>query len=408
MKKLFLIYLLATVNIAIAQDHHSHTENCDHSAADLVHEEHKQTEDHQHSANESHDHHSETNEHSSAAHDHSAEHQAPLTEQQTLTITPKTFIQSINTTGIIKTAPSAETVISAPANGIVNFLAADIVIGKEIARNEDIFAIRGQELTHNNPDIQFLTWQNAYHQSRENFRRAQSLVAEKIISQKEYLARKFEYEADSLRFLTLQQNFLTGELRIKAPAAGEIFEIFVQNGDYVTVGQKLATITQSCHNYLEVDLPKKYFPQIQQITAGTFRPEYSEKLYPISSQQKIASSHRLSPGSPYAALTFSLGHNHHFLPGNFVEVWLEFDKSENSIVIPKSALIEEQGLYFVFIKHAEDDYLRTSVKIAAFNAEQAKISSGLHFDDEILVKGVLEMKLSQSSSVVDPHAGHNH
>lgn len=421
---IILIYIFAAFNFSTAQENthnsqnHSHHEKCDSedcqnstsTTHNHLHEDDAHCQEkghHKHSHENRHEHsHEEHHDHSDENHDH--QHNFEIQGLKTITIRPSTFIKTINTSGIIKVLPASEQVIIAKSNGIVTFSSPDLMIGTDVNKDEKLFEISGQNLVNNNPDILIIEAKNKYQQSLESYQRAKSLISEKIISRQEFLSRKSDFQADSLRYSILMENFDSEKLFIRSPMTGKLFELLVKNGDYVSAGDKLAVISRDYHNYLEVNLPKKYYSRISTINSGQFRTEYCSEIHSFNEHEKLSQSRRVQIGNPFIQMNFSLAHNHDLLPGSFAEVWLDVEKCTNTMVIPKSAIIEQQGLYFVFVKHSDSDYHKTQIDVISMNAEEAQIASGLHFGDDVVIEGVLELKLSQSASKIDPHAGHNH
>lgn len=390
-----ILYLLAIINFANGQQSHDHS----HSEEDThLHE----------SSPAGHSHDTETHDHSHDAAETDHDHSSSIHNLETIRIAPTLYINTIKTTGMIKISPASETVIIAKSDGIVNFAVENLVTGRQLQKGTQLFKISGKDISGNNLDVQFTTAKNKYHQSKAALQRARSLIDDNIISQDEYLGRKSQFDADSIQYHILKKNYTTASLAINTPVAGEIYKLFVNNGDYITAGEKLAIISENHHNYLEVDVPKKYFHKRHEINSGNFKMEYGHGLHAFYAEAKMAEGTRLKPGSPFIPVSFSLDHNNELISGSFAEVWLNIDKTEKAVVVPKSALIEQQGLYFVFVKKGAEDFLKTPVKIESMNSWEAHIASGLHFGDEVVVSGVLELKLSQANSSVDPHAGHNH
>ncbi len=349
---------------------------------------------------EEHNHEHEENDHSTESHNKNI---------KTKIVLPEKFTTTINTTGTIKVLPTSEIIITAKTSGIIKFQHNNLVLGSLIKKDLILFTISGEKMANDNINLQFIKAKNKYLQSKENFSRAKTLISENIISQKEFLNRKLTYESDSTSYFILNENFSSRALQIKSPGNGKLFQLFVKNGEYVNSGQQLAIISKSCHNFLQVDLPKKYFTKISKINSGRFRMEYNDRLYSFDHDAKISTGNRIIKGNPFIPINFSLAHNHDLIPGSFAEVWLDIEKSDNSIIVPKSAIIEQQGLYFVFVKHGEDDYEKTQVTIDEINAENVKIGSGIHFNNEVVIQGVMELKLSNpNTSGIDSHYGHNH
>ena len=72
-----------------------------------------------------------------------------------------------------------------------------------------------------------------------------------------------------------------------------------------------------------------------------------------------------------------------------------------------SALVEEQGSYWVYIRLDEDCYKKQLVTIGADNGKQVQILSGLKADDEVVTQGAYQIKLASASNAIPAHS-HSH
>ena len=66
---------------------------------------------------------------------------------------------------------------------------------------------------------------------------------------------------------------------------------------------------------------------------------------------------------------------------------------ENVLSVPVSALIEEQGVYSVFIRLDEEGYKKQWVTLGANNGSEVQILSGLKPGDEVVTRGAYQIKL---------------
>ena len=78
------------------------------------------------------------------------------------------------------------------------------------------------------------------------------------------------------------------------------------------------------------------------------------------------------------------------------------------MVIPKTALLEEQGNFIVFKQIDDDEYEKQPVTIGVTDGKYVEVLSGLTADQRIVTRGAVFVKLAKASSALDPHAGHVH
>lgn len=324
-------------------------------------------------------------------------------------ITPQSYTNTIHTAGEIELAPGNENVIIAKSSGKIKFHRQSMTPGISLNVNELLFTISGSGVINDNLTLEYTRAKNDFANSKENYLRGQKLAQDKIISVQELQKRRAKYLSDSTRYFIIKENFKENDLGIASPIAGNLFKLFVKNGEFVREGQKLAIIHKKQNLLLKVDLPKQYYAKINNISKIEFKQEYSDEIHQlkICDCQKVGLENRLEAGNPYLSLSYKLPHDHELLPGSFTEIWLGISQDENSIVLPKSAIIEQQGLYYVFVKKGQEDFHKTKIEIDSFNANQAKIIAGVHPGDLVVVDGALELKISQSKSGASSH-NHNH
>lgn len=58
----------------------------------------------------------------------------------------------------------------------------------------------------------------------------------------------------------------------------------------------------------------------------------------------------------YVPVTFEFDNKGEVIPGSFVEVFLLSSAMENVISLPRTALTEEQGIFFIYLQLDEEGY----------------------------------------------------
>jgi multidrug efflux pump subunit AcrA (membrane-fusion protein) len=80
---------------------------------------------------------------------------------------------------------------------------------------------------------------------------------------------------------------------------------------------------------------------------------------------------------------------------------------EQVISVPVSALIEEQGIYSVYVREHEEAYRKVTVKLGANNGSEVQILSGLNVGDEVVTEGAYQIRLASASNAIPAHS-HSH
>jgi len=183
----------------------------------------------------------------------------------------------------------------------------------------------------------------------------------------------------------------------------------VKEGDYVTVGQPLMTVTQMRRLVLKADVSERYYAQLPRIVSANFKTPYNNKVYCLENLGGKVLSFGKSSGdtSYYVPVTFEFDNRGDMVPGAFVEVFLLSGERQGVISLPESALTEEQGLYFVYLKLDDECYKKQEVQLGTSNGERVEILSGLKDGDTVVIRGAIHVKLAAASNAIPAHS-HNH
>ena len=408
-----------------AHNHEGHSQ--EHSHEGHSHEEHNhdhEGHDHSHDAHnhEAHNHAEEAHNHDAHAHeghDHSHGHDHGVNPDEIMlapekakaagvaseVIQPKTFRQVIKTSGEVQSAQGAESVVVANVAGVVSFQRA-VTEGMQVGKGATIMTISASKLQDGDPAERARI---AYEAAKADYDRASRLVESQIVSQKEFNAIKEKFENARLAYEALAKNQTKGGVAVAAPIGGYIKNLLVKEGDYVAVGQPLATVTQNNRLFLRADVSERYYKYLNGISSANFKTPYDNQVYELEALNgKLLSVGKAAgSGSYYVPVTFSFDNKGDIIPGSFVEIFLLSQQQENALVLPVEALTEEQGLYFVYLQNCEESYKKQEVKIGASNGVEVQILDGIHPGDKVVVKGAYHVKLASASNALPAHS-HEH
>ena len=247
----------------------------------------------------------------------------------------------------------------------------------------------------------------AYETAREAYERGARLVGERIISQSQFEALRGQYEQARLAYEAQAADHSAGGVAVKAPAAGYVKQLLVRPGDYVAVGQPLVVLTSTRRLRLRAEVPERHLHRLASVRTARFLTPYDGRTYALDSLGgRLAARGRATGGSPYVPVTFEFDNRGSFVAGTAVEVWLVGAARPGVLSVPRTALTEEQGLYYVYIKTSDHTYRKQEVTPAADNGHRVAIASGLHGGEEVVAEGAVAVKLAALSGAVPE--GHNH
>ena len=422
-----------------AHNHEGHSHEHDHEGHNHDHEGHNHDHaGHNHEAGEhnheghnheghNHDHegHNHTHEakatkadahaHAGHSHDHGHDHgsnpdeiilapeKAKAAGVASMEIQPKSFRQVIKASGEVQAAQGNESTIVANVAGVVSFQRS-VTEGMQVGKGATIMTISASKLQDGDPAERARI---AYEAAKADFDRASRLVESQIVSQKEFNAIKEKYENAKVAYEAIAKNQTKSGVAVSAPMGGYIKNLLVKEGDYVSVGQPLATVTQNNRLFLRADVSERYYKYLNGITSANFKTPYDNQVYELEALNGKLLSYGKSAGSFYVPVTFSFDNKGDIIPGSFVEIYLLSKDMENTIVLPVEALTEEQGLYFIYIQKCAESYKKQEVKLGASNGKEVQILSGVTPGDKVVVKGAYHVKLASASNALPAHS-HEH
>ena len=367
---------------------------------------------HNHEA-EGHDHEAET----AAAHDHSDEivltpEKARAAGVQVSAVQPGSFHQVIRTSGQIVAAQGEETFAVAPVAGVVTFR-RKVTEGMSVAKGNTLLTLSSNNIAVGDPVTKARI---AYETARREYERMKALLPDKIVSEKDFLQAKENYENARINFEALGGSHSSdgGELTpdgvtVAAPMGGYVKSLLVKEGDYVQVGQPLVSITRNRRLYLRADVSEKYYAQLARITSANFNTPYNNKTYRLSelNGRLLSYGKTATDQSYYIPVTFEFDNQVDVAPGAFVEVYLLSSPTEGVLTLPLTALTEEQGSHFVYLQVDDHGYKKQLVTVGANDGERVQILSGLKVGDRVVTQGAYQVKLASASNAIPAHT-HNH
>ena len=411
-----IIYAITILAISLwgcknqsSQDKHTHSATETHAGHDHSHEGHN----HEH---EGHDHEHETAEehaghnHESKATKHSDEiifpkAQAAKTTFEVREIQPASFNQVVKTTGQVLAAPGDEAVIVATSNGVVSFSSNKLTEGTKVQKGQSLFQISSKDIAEGD---YYTKVKATYEAAKASYDRAEALVKDKIISQKEFESTKLEFENAKTAYNAVSNNKTAKGVSVNAPINGHMKNILVKEGEYITVGQPIATVSQNQRLVLRAEVSQRYYNAMQSVKSANFKTPYDNKVYSLEdlNGRLLSFGKTSNENSFFIPVSFEFDNKGEVIPGSFVEVYLISSPIENTLSIPVSALTNEIGIYYVYVQIDEEGYRKQEVALGANNGKEVQIIKGLHPGDRVVTQGAYQVKMASASGAI-PH-GHSH
>ncbi len=373
---------------------------------------------HNHAADDGHNHasgescsSSDGHNHAAAdAHDHSDEieftkKQAELVGLQTETVAPNPFRSVIKTSGSIVSPQGGEEIVVATQNGIVHFSNQYLTEGAAIKEGAAVAIVSSRNLAEGDQTVKVRI---AYENAKKEWERAQLLVVDNIISQREAQQIELTFQNAKTAYEAMSSNVTKDGVKVPSPMTGYLKNRLVSQGQYVTVGEPIATIARNQKLQLRADVSQRNYRQLNDIVTANFKTDYDNSVVKLSELggRLVSSAKNVDAQSYYIPVIFEFNNVGNTLPGSFVEVYLLGKEQPDAISIPVSALTEEQGVYYVYLQAHEESFKKQEVSLGSSNGERVEILKGLKSGDKVVTKGAIQVKLASASGDI-PH-GHEH
>lgn len=392
------------------------TAGCTHEKNELVHNHaHEHGHGHEHNGegeghdhDEHRDHDEEHDHHSHEGHDHGSGDEITLEPGlakqlgvKTEHVHPDMFSNSLRVTGkVLGTAATAGSV-SAPTAGIFTF-SRNLSVGSTVSRGQVIGTIRAQGISGGDVNA---AAKASLEAAKREMERLKPLYEKQLVTAEKYNAAVAAYNVAKAQYSPAAAGGA-----VTSPVSGTVTEVLVGQGEYVEPGTIIAKISDGSNLTLVADVPDRYAASVASIKDARILTNHSKVPVSISELggHKVTSGPTISSTPGYIPVVFSFANDGVIVPGSIVEVYLLGDSRGNVISVPLSAVTEQQGNYFVYIKIDDEGYIKSPVKLGARDGKRVEILQGVSPHDDVVVEGVTALRLAETSGAVPEGHSHSH
>ncbi|MDX2359395.1 MAG: efflux RND transporter periplasmic adaptor subunit [Crocinitomicaceae bacterium] len=318
-----------------------------------------------------------------------------------------TMYDVIKTGGRILPSQGDEKTITATASGIVLYTSNGLIIGSEVSNGQTMFQISGGDLTDNNIETKFLQAKSHYNREKANFERKSELYDAKAIAKSEYEDALLSYQLAESDYLNLAANFGNSGVSVRSSSTGFIKTLFKNEGEYVEAGEPLAVITQNKRLTIQADISQEDYNKLNNSITANFL--FNGQTYSLEdfNGRLLSYGKSVSSESPKIPVFFELDNKGDLLSGSFIEVWIKTNPTHSAILIPVSALLEEYGVYSVFVQTSGESFEKREVVLGSSDGIYVQVISGVSEGERVVTTGAYQIKMASLSGQIPAH-GHAH
>jgi membrane fusion protein, multidrug efflux system len=298
-----------------------------------------------------------------------------------------TITSSLVTTATLD--PDRQVTMIAETTGIVSRITVDE--GDQVKEGQLLVTLSDREkqvkLQQNNVQVQ---------NAKQEMERKEASFNAKIISASKYEKAKYELqvalENRNAAQVELDRSF------IHAPFSGVITQRFIEKGQNINTQSQLFTIVDADPLEAKVYLPEREILGVRpnQNVALALNAQKDVTFYGTIRQINPS----VDPKTGTIKVTVEVTKVPSAVrPGSFVDVKLETQRHENTLLIPKKALMEEAGERFVFVVQKEKAARRT-VSVGFVDDQNVEILSGVNNGDTVVTSGQGSLRDGSKTEIV--------
>jgi len=296
---------------------------------------------------------------------------------------------AISELGNIEALYSGSAVIEAEKEAIIVSKTSGYI--KKMYTEEGKYVRKGRlvvKLESEKEELELKRQELTLKKSEADLKRNEELFSGKIISKEEFENHTFRFHSEKNIYNIAKLNL--DYTKVKAPISGIITKRFIKEGNLVSFNEPLFKVVNFNSLVIKLHIPetemnKIKLKQIAEIAVDAIPGKYFSGIIK-----------RISPvidaGSGTFALTISVDNSSKSLkPGMFSRVKIVYDTHRDTILIPKDAVLSEDGELSVFVVKNGKAF-KTPVKIGYSKNDIVEILSGVKTGTEVVTLGASSLK----------------
>jgi len=331
--------------------------------------------------------------------------QAWKTEFGLMPIQTEDFVQAIHCSGEISVTPGNMVELIAPASGKITFAGSNLLEGSYVKKGSLLFTLMGTGLGSDNILVELNTAKAEYEKSSADLKRKEKLLRIEAVSKREYEEAKARYDADKTRYQILQNQINESGIVVKSPVSGYITEVLAASNSYAETGSVLVKIMKEGGLMIKANVPVTHAEKIESISSANFKMPHDKIVHSINDWGgKVTSVGKSIDPKTGMIPVYLTVNKQDLVPGTFAELWLLTDTISNQVVVPESSLLEEYGLYYVFVQEEGETFEKRLVEVSDSDGNNYLLTSGLNPGEVIVSKGTMAIKVANAMGAAPVHS----
>jgi len=296
--------------------------------------------------------------------------------------------------------------------GIVTRVLVDF--GQRVAAGQGLISVRSVDLAE--AEAEYLEAESKMRLSQKTYERQKGLRAAGITAERELLEAEEDLASARIRTEAAHQKLVrlgfsdrdiqalvsqgmrgaSGELVLRAPFAGTVLELHAVAGELLNPGDTAALVADLSQLWLWADIYERDLPRVLDLkkkgevrTVGTVQAypgeEFSGRIDYVASvmdEKSRTVKIRINLANPDGRLR----------PGMFATVNLELPGRQETLSVPSSAILSNEGRDFVFVHRDGNYFLRRPIVRGIEQNGRTEVMLGLDAGQTVVADGAFLLK----------------
>ena len=220
-----------------------------------------------------------------------------------------------------------------------------------------------------------------------NYSRARTLEAQKMVSANDL--DQLKYDLENARAVHNMAKLELSYTNVVAPISGVIASRSIKPGNFVQINTPIFRIVDNSRLEATLNVPER--------DLETLKPGLPVKLQvdALPGKSFTGSVDRIAPvvdsGSGTFRVVTAFAGDDLLQPGMFGRIRIDFDQRANALVIPRSALLDDESDPAVFVARG-GKAARVPVKLGYMDGEWAEVLAGLKVGDQVVTAGKVALR----------------
>jgi membrane fusion protein, heavy metal efflux system len=312
---------------------------------------------------------------------------------------------SFEASGTIEPAAGRHAAITAPIAGLVDAgsVASSPAPGQRVAR--------GQTLAYLVPSLgesgnALATARAELREAQDEYERAKRLLAAEAAPERRLHEAEIRVQAAREALAGFGGAGSGGRVAIRSPIAGVVASRSIAPGGRVDAGAPLFSIVDPSVVWLTVNVPAANASQVGKSSGASFQLEGDARRY--EARRTVSVGSVIDSLSRTVPVIYEVENRDGAIKvGATARVSVRTGQRADGVVIPASAVLDEDGRPIVYVQPEGERFEKREVALAGIEGDRALVTAGVKAGERVVTGAAYQVRLASLSTAVPAH-GHEH